>query len=156
MYAIHCPPLAGDSEAAAEAMRARRVGFSYAGFVFGPFWLLAHRLWGFALAYVVAAALIGFLVDAGVFGAGAAVALELLAAVLIGLEGRNWVGAALTRRGSPLVDIVEAHDADEAARVFFTRALANPAAPRQRTAFPIPALARSREIIGLFPEAPRS
>jgi hypothetical protein len=154
MYAIHCPTLAGDSEAAAEKMRARRMGFSYRGFVFGPFWLAAQRLWLPLLVYLVAAALLGFLIAAGLFAAPAAVALELLAGLFIGLEGRNWVGARWARRDLPLVDIIEARDEDEAALIYFTRALANPA--------PVlaPAISRSRrpparEIIGLFPEAQR-
>jgi hypothetical protein len=154
MYAIHCPPLGGDNEAAAEAMRARRMGFSYFGFVFGPFWLAAQRLWLPLIVYFAVAALLSFLFAAGVFAAPAALALDLLAGIFIGLEGRNWVGIKLARRGLPLVDIIEARNADEAARVYFTRALANPTPP------PTAPVARSiqppaGEIIGLFPEARR-
>jgi hypothetical protein len=153
MYAIHCPSLAGDREAAAEAMRATPIGFCYRGFVFGPFWLAVQRLWLPFLIYVAVAALIGFLVASGVFAAPAAVALELAAAVLIGLEGRNWLEAALERRGLPLVDIIEARDEDEAARIYFTRALAaaasSPSGPRLTGPRPVSG------IIGLFPEAQR-
>ena len=146
MYAIHCPSMAGDSDAAAEAMRATRIGFCYSGFVFGPFWLAL-------VVYVAGASLIGFLVASGVFAAPGALALEALAAVLIGLEGRNWLGASLERRGLPLVDIIEARDADEAARIFFTRALAAassaPLGVRHTGSRPVSG------IIGSFPEAQR-
>jgi hypothetical protein len=153
MYAIHCPSMAGDSDAAAEAMRATRIGFCYSGFVFGPFWLAAQRLWLALVVYVAGASLIGFLVASGVFAAPGALALEALAAVLIGLEGRNWLGASLERRGLPLVDIIEARDADEAARIFFTRALAAassaPLGVRHTGSRPVSG------IIGSFPEAQR-
>jgi len=145
MYAIHCPSMAGDSDAAAEAMRATRIGFCYSGFVFGP--------WLALVVYVAGASLIGFLVASGVFAAPGALALEALAAVLIGLEGRNWLGASLERRGLPLVDIIEARDADEAARIFFTRALAAassaPLGVRHTGSRPVSG------IIGSFPEAQR-
>jgi hypothetical protein len=154
MYAIHCPPLAGDTAVSAETLRARKVGFSYAGFVFGPFWLIAQRLWLCALVYVVGAALLGFLVALGIFAPPAALALELLAALFIGLEGRSWVGAALARRGLPLVDIIFAYDEDEAARAYFTRALASPVDAPSRASFRS-AAPRGNEIIGLFPEARR-
>ncbi len=129
------------------------MGFCYFGFVFGPFWLAAKRLWPPLLVYVAGAALIGFLAASGVVAAPAILALEILAALFIGLEGRNWVGGALARRGLPLVDVIEARDEDEAARVYFTRALA--------VAPPSPSAARSapprsgQDVIGLFPEAPR-
>ncbi len=155
MFAIHCPPMAGDREAAAQALRARRMGFSYAGFVFGPFWLLAHRLWLPAFIYVALAVVFAGLIGAGVFAAPSAMVLELLAAVFVGLEGRQWVGAALARRGLPLVDIIEAHDADEAARAYFNRALAEPVPAPARADVRAPPPARDREIIGLFPEARR-
>jgi hypothetical protein len=152
MYAIHCPPLAGDSVAAAEALRARRIGFSYFGFVFGPFWLAAQRLWLPLLVYIAFAALMAFLFTVGVFAAPAALALDLLAGMFIGLEGRNWVGSKLASRGLPLVDIIEARDEDEAALAYFTRELENPvpALPTTRSSRP-----PTSEIIGLFPEARR-
>ena len=153
IYAIHCAPLPGDREGVAESMRATRLGFCYFGFVFGPFWLAARRLWLPLLVYIACAALIGFLVAFGIVAAPAVLALEILAALLIGLEGRNWVAAALARRGLPLVDIIEAHDEDEAARVYFTRTLA--VAPPSSSAARSTPPRSGQDVIGLFPEAPR-
>ena len=153
IYAIHCPSLSGDTEAAAERLRATKLGFCYRGFVFGPFWLAAQRLWLPLLVYVAVAGLMGFLVASGVLAAGAVVALEILAALLIGLEGRDWLGLALARRGSPLVDIIEARDEDEAARIYFTRALAAGASARAAAGSGAPRAMPG--VIGSLPEALR-
>jgi hypothetical protein len=153
MYAIHCSPLAGGRDAAAEALKATKLGFCYPAFVFGPFWLAAKRLWVALLVYVLGAALVGFLAALGFIAPGALVALEILAAIFIGIEGRHWLGFKLARRGLPLVDIIEARDEDEAARIYFTRALAEASAAPvgPRSAFPRPVSG----IIGSFPEALR-
>jgi hypothetical protein len=150
IYSIHCSPLAGGRDAEAEALKATKLGFCYPAFVFGPLWLAAHRLWLPLLAYVVGLAVVALLAALGVVPPGAAVALELLAAVLIGVEGREWLGLAWERRGQPLVDFIEARDADEAARRYFERVLAVPPAPSgARIASP----PRASGIIGSFPEA---
>ncbi len=150
IYSIHCRPLVGGQDAAAEALTAMRLGFSYPAFVFGPFWLAAHRLWLPLLAYVAGLAVFGLLAASGVLAHGALVALEVLAALLIGLEGRNWLGFALARRGLPLVDVIEARNEDEAVRVYFARVLAVAPPPAgARVSLP----RATSGVIGSFPEA---
>ncbi len=83
--------------------------FSWGGFIFGPFWLLAHRCWipgivALALAIILAAAPMGeadAVLGFGVFW-------------LIGLFGQDLRRWALERRGFDLVHVVAERDVDSA------------------------------------------
>ena len=153
IYAIHCPPLVGDVARAFDRARIVETGFSRSGFVFGPLWLLANGLWLPLLVWIVVAGASGFAEATGWLAYGGASAIYLLATLLVGLEGRNWLGEKYSRAGLPLIDVIEARDDNEAARVFLCRALvAPPPAPSAVRA----ANAGAGPIIGLFPEAQRS
>jgi Protein of unknown function (DUF2628) len=156
-YEIH-GPLTGERGAIAEALRATSPGFSYAAFVFGPFWLALHRLWVPLAIYLASGAVVAALASFGALAPGGALGLELTAAVFLGFEGPRWRAAALARRGRPLLDLVEAGSANDAADLFILRSLAEePAAPP--TAAPPPprrvAPLREPQVLGLFPEARR-
>lgn len=98
-----------------------REGFSWAAFVFAPFWALRHGLWLAALGYVVlAAALIALAPDA-VRGLGL-IGLHILA----GYEGRDLLRWRLARLGRPESGVVLAHDEETA----LWRALGNSDAAR--------------------------
>jgi hypothetical protein len=149
LYAIHAP-LTVDAVAGPEGARAARTGFSLAALLFGPLWLLARGLWLALLAYaILAAAAIG-LVRAGVLSAEAATALAALGQLYLAVEGRALALAARERAGRPLVDLVHAHSALEAEKIYLDRVLRPvPPAPR-RGAPPAPI-----DVIGLFPEPGR-
>jgi hypothetical protein len=153
IYAVHCS--AGDGEPATALERAQvlKLGFCAAAFVFGPIWLIAHRLWRPLALWLLGAALVGFALAGGVLGAGAAFWLYALSALYFGFEGRALQGAALARRGLPLADVVCAADSSTAELAFFTRRSAQPAprgAPRANLGPPTSA---PPEVVGLFPEA---
>jgi hypothetical protein len=153
IYAIYSPPLVGDPATAFDRARIVKMGFSVAGFVFGPLWLIARGLWIALGAWIVFAAIVGFLHAFGVIGSGGVQALYALSALLIGFEGREWRGASLATSDRPLIDVVRAGSADEAAFAFLARAQIAPGASLSR-----PATAAARafpSIIGLFPEARR-
>jgi hypothetical protein len=153
IYAVHSS--AGDGDAAFERMRLLKLGFSWGALVFGPLWLLAHRLWRPLAVFILAAALVGFAVAEGALGGGAAAWLYLLSALYFGFEGRALEGAALTRRGRPLADIVCAADISAAEASFLTRALA-PQPPRGAPlAHTTPPPSAPPHVLGLFPEAGR-
>ena len=153
IYAVHCS--AGDGEPATALERAAflKRGFCAAAFVFGPIWLIAHRLWRPLALWLLGAALVGFALAGGVLGAEAVFWLYALSALYLGLEGRALQGVALARRGRPLADIVCAADSSTAELEFFARRSAQPA-PRSapRADFGPPSSA-TLEVVGLFPEA---
>ena len=84
-------------------------GFSWGGFLFGPFWLLSHDAWVPALLQCAAYALIaGFMSGAAGFAAGFGVAL------LIGFSGNDLRRWSLSLRGWVLSSVVVARDAEAA------------------------------------------
>jgi hypothetical protein len=152
IYACHSPALDRGAASALEGATVLRLGFAPWGFVFGPIWLLAKRLWLALGTWILGAAVVGFAVASGLLRPEAAVILYWLAALFIGIDGRALQGWALARRGSPLADIVAAGTSESAEREFFARALA---APARGAASAGPAPSSAQEIIGLFPRAGR-
>jgi hypothetical protein len=153
IYAVHCS--AGDGEPATALERAEflKLGFCPAAFVFGPIWLIAHRLWRPLALWLLGAALVGFALAGGVLGADAAFWLYALSALYLGLEGRALQGAALTRRGRPLADVVCAADLSTAELGFLARRFAQPAPRSSPRANFGPPFSAPPEVVGLFPEA---
>ena len=149
LYAIHAPR-AAEAVAGPEGASAARQGFSVAALVFGPQWLLFRGAWWALLGYFVAAAAGVALTWLGAIGPGAGAGLIVLAHLYLGFEGRTLAQRARERGGSPLVDVIYAHSAFEAEKLYLERALA--AAPAQvRRAAPMAA----PDVIGLFPEPGR-
>ncbi len=154
IYAVHCP--AGDGDAAAfERAKFLKLGFCAAAFVFGPIWLLAHRLWRPLALWIFGAALVGFALAESVLSADAAAWLYLLSVLYLSLEGRALPGAALARRGRPLADVVCAADSSAAELGFFARALGAPAPRAAPRPYPAPPPSGPPQVLGLFPEAGR-
>jgi len=146
IYAIHSPPLVGDVAVAFDRARLLETGFCRRAFVFGPLWLLAHRLWVPLGAWVALAVALGVAQGFGWLAPPGASFVYLLSALWIGLEGRDWLGAKLADAGAPLVDVVEARDEEEAARVFLGRA---PSPPPPKTRYM--GAERAGPVIGQFP-----
>jgi len=162
-YTIHQPPLREDDVSPdPERFRFVRDGFYFWAFVFGPLWMLRHRLWLVLLIYVVVMAGI----STGLWYGGVRTAWPLvhfLLALLLGIEAgtlRRWT---LARRGWKTLGVVVGDDLESAERRFFDAwvrdggedqpvAVAPPPPPARR----IPTQPGSG-VIGLFPEpgAPR-
>lgn len=85
-----------------------REGWSWGAFVFGAFWLAAHRAWLPALLWVALSCVPLILPPGPGFVLGCALA------VLAGLLGRDLVRWSLARRGYTLAHIVAAPDGDAA------------------------------------------
>ena len=151
-YAVHSAD-EGDPASAFDRAEFLRTGFSPAAFVFGPFWLLANRLWLALAGWLLGAALIGFAVAIGVLNGGTALLLYSLSNLFLGLEGRELLGETLARYGRPLVDIVGGADAEEAERAYLARSLAPRAAAPAGAARAPTAPRGGPHIIGFFPEA---
>ncbi len=155
IYAVHCPALDRDPQAAFEQARTVKQGFAFAGLVFGPLWLLFHGLWLAVAGWILAAVVVWLGVTFGLLSLLSAVALYILSAAFIGVQGRMLQSSALARQGRPLADIVTARARVDAEHGFLARALVEqpspPSAPRPIVA--APASRGDSSIIGLFPEA---
>ena len=149
LYAIHAAR-AAEAFAGPEGARATRAGFSFAALVFGPLWLLARGLWLALIGYAVLAALVVLALRDGWLRLGAAVLLFALAHIYLAVEGRALRMQARWRAGRPLVDVVHAHSALEAEKIYLERALGTGGAPTPRAEAP-----RAIDVIGLFPEPGR-
>ena len=97
-----------------------REGFSLGAFLFGPFWLFAHRAW---VAGVIALAL---LIGLGVFasamsGSNVPFLLLLGYAALLGWNGRDLCRWSLARQGYEESHILAGRDSDAAYSRLITR-----------------------------------
>ncbi|HJZ31826.1 MAG TPA: DUF2628 domain-containing protein [Hyphomicrobiaceae bacterium] len=120
-YTVHEPPNPPpDRVDRAERLVFIKEGFSWGALLFGPLWLLVHRLWWPLLAYIVA--------DAAIEGARMAAivdprwpALGLVALnLMIAFEGdtlRRW---ALERRGWRMLGTSNGRNRSECERRFFS------------------------------------
>jgi hypothetical protein len=139
-----------------------RDGFSWGAFVFGPLWMLARKLWLVFVIYLVVVVGLAFAMHAlGVLD-GAQIAVAVLVALLLGLEGgtlRRWT---LRRRRWRDLGIVVADDLEAAERRFFDAWVAEGGVAPTRSAPPASQMAAGPasqsyattgpDVIGLFPE----
>jgi hypothetical protein len=158
-YTVHEPPLRiADSVADPVRFAFVRDGFHFWAFLLAPLWMLVHRLWLVLVVYLI----LNVTLSAGLWLAGAPTGLrllvELLIAILVGLEAgtlRRWT---LTRRGWRNAGVVVGDDEEEAERRFFLRwtngASVRSAANAVPPSFTPPPRrdAASDGVIGLFPE----
>jgi hypothetical protein len=169
VYTVHAPDATDAGIVATDKFVFVRDGFHLCALVFGPLWLVAHRLWLALIGWIVALAV----VDLALTALGASGAAIFLANVLIGLlmgfEAASLQRWTLSRRHWRQLDIVVADDEEAAERRFFDRwtakqrGLSNdqwasdrggPPPTRDVPGQPFskpPPLAQS-EIIGLFPQ----
>jgi hypothetical protein len=153
IYTVH-EPRRRDDDALAHTERFVfvRDGFSWPAFLFGPLWMLRHRLWLALLVYLV----VVFGLGAALRVAGAAdavIAVGLLVALLVGFEASSLRRYGLGRRKWTSLGVVVGDDLESAERRFFSAWTGEPA----RRPAPAPpsgpvATGSSASIIGLFPE----
>ena len=152
VYTVLVPTQQGRQAAAQAILLPDR--FSRAAFLFGPLWLLWHRVWRGLIGY--ATIVILTLWAARWLGLHAAplLAAPTLLALYLGLEGPALRRQALERRGFQFVDVVSARNLEEAERAFFSRWADAPAPPAPPPAPPPQARppARQDDVLGLFPE----
>jgi Protein of unknown function (DUF2628) len=152
VYTVHEPPpkrygQAGDPE----RFMFVRDGFSFWAFLFGPLWMLRHRMWLVLVGYVgVSAAFeIGFRL-LGTSGPARFV-VGFLFALLIGFEAATLRRFTLGRRDFANVGVIVADDMEGAERRFFDAWVkSGGAAPRVVSPSRQPAPAP--DVIGLFPQ----
>ena len=148
-YSVYLPSsLAYPRANLAEKSRVIPDRFSWGGFLVPLLWLLLNRLWLNAL--ILFAVEIGLAFGASRLGVppGVSFGIGLILMLMVGLEGRRWLCAALERRGYRLVTIVQAETDDEALHQSLDACHENETItynnPNTRTP-------KSRGVIGLFP-----
>jgi hypothetical protein len=168
VYTVHAPVAPDPGIIATDRFAFVRDGFHFWAMVFGPLWLLSHRLWLATIGWIVAVVVI----DLGMTALGAGGLAVLLAnsliALLMGFEAASLQRWTLSRGGWRQLDVVVGDDEESAERRFFDRWTARQRGPAydqlatERGAPPptrdIPGQPFSKpphessEIIGLFPQ----
>jgi hypothetical protein len=153
VYTVHEPPRRNDDALAhTERFVFVRDGFSWPAFLFGPLWMLRHRLWLALIVYLIVLAGLGAALRA--VGVGdAAVAITLLVSLLVGFEASSLRRYGLARRKWKSIGLVVGDDLESAERRFFDTWTGEPVrrpAPPPAAGAAVPA--SSGRIIGLFPE----
>ena len=161
IYTVHQPRLRKYETAPdPERFAFVRDGFSFWAFLFGPLWMLRHRMWLVLIGYaIVAAMLFGGLRWAG--ASGVSTFAGFLLALLVGLEAGTLRRFSLGRRGWKNLGVIVADSREAAERRFFdswargeTLAPLDPErAPLPKPAAPAPAKGQPvPDVIGLFPQ----
>jgi hypothetical protein len=153
IYTVHLPPDAVTPERVAENAVFVKDGFSMQGFIFTGLWLLGRRLWLHAVAYFVVFGLAIYAFYALGLPRLAFGGVTALLALLVGLEGHEWIRRRFMRLGWTHAGTVSGPSLDECERRFFQDWLAargpEAATPRSpASAGPAPA-----GVLGVFPEA---
>ena len=169
VYTVHAPVATDASLVATDRFAFVRDGFHFWAMVFGPLWLIWHRLWLALLGWIVAIAVIDLGMTALGAGSVAALLANALIALLMGFEAASLQRWTLSRRNWRQLDVVVGDDEEAAERRFFDRwtarqrGLSNdqwaterggPPPTREIPGQPFskPPPLESSEIIGLFPQ----
>ena len=137
VYTVHEPQRPAETiEERADALVFIKEGFSLPAFLFGPFWLVAHRLWLALSGYIAAFLAIRLLMWLLPGGQGALGSVLLLASLGFGLEANTLRRWALERRGYRLIGTAAGRTFEECEHRFLTGWLA-------RRLRPVPAIPTS-------------
>jgi xanthosine utilization system XapX-like protein len=160
IYTVHEPPARlKATHRGAERFRFVRDGFYFWAFLTPLLWMLWHRLWLVLLGYLLFVGLLTFaLIKLGVT-AGPAIFINLLIAILIGLEASTLRRWTLARNKWRDLGVVSGDDLEAAEQRFFATWSADDIAPlAESPARPVYAANTPRrpqpqpDVVGLFPE----
>jgi hypothetical protein len=140
VYTVHEPePHAKSIEERADTIVFVKEGFTWWGFLFGPFWLLFNRLWlEFIAALLLFGALVAGLAQFGLRDQGTAF-VNLFFMLLIGFEGNDLRRWRLDRKNYTFLASVAGRDFEECERRFFEAWLPYAAGKGGKPAAPAPA-----------------
>ena len=119
IYTVHVPGDVEDDVARADRTAFVRDGFNVWAFLFGPLFLLRHRAWLAAAAWIVLVLAMAFVAHAIGLPGWARFLLLALLAIFVGLEGNDLRRRALRRRGFDLAEIVSGDDRRDSELAFF-------------------------------------
>jgi hypothetical protein len=141
-----------------------RDGFSFWAFLFGPLWMLRHRMWLVFAGFVAVVVGLEFALRQLGLSADVGVLVALLLALLIGFEAGTLRRFTLARRKWTNIGVIVGDDLEAAERRFFDAWTRNDfrapgrgdAYPRSTAASNMAALHRQAaeaDVVGLFPHA---
>ena len=159
VYTVHAPA----SDSAAPLSQADRYvfirdGFHFWAVIFGPFWLLVHRLWLAFIGYVVVVGALEVAMWALSVGSVARLLVMVLIAVLMGNEAANIRRWSFSRRRWREIGLVAADNLESAERRFFDKAerssppVFHPSDLPPSSAGPLSSTRPASDVIGLFPQ----
>jgi hypothetical protein len=158
VYTVHEPPLRGGTTSPdPERFVFVRDGFSFWALLFGPVWMLRHRMWLVLIGYMAMMAGIAALLQfSGLARVGPTV--WTLLALLIGFEAGTLRRFTLRRRGFNNIGVVVGDDLELAERRFFDAWVrkSGPGESNARGRSGAPAAPHTPHpdphVLGLFPE----
>src|SRR5436309_14008623 len=99
VYTVHePPPKQYEQTSDPERFEFIRDGFSFWAFLFGPLWMLRHRMWIMLLGYGLAIGALEAILHGFGASAGARIAIGVLIAFLVGFEAASLRRFTLARR----------------------------------------------------------
>ena len=120
VFTVHAPVAAVRREDSDRFVFVRD-GFHFWAALFGPFWLIAHRLWLALIGWIIAVIALELLLRRLGVGSAALVFADIVVALLMGFEAATLQRWTLSRNRWSQLDVVVADDEEAAERRFFDR-----------------------------------
>ena len=154
VYTVHEPPPKRFEQASdPERFVFVRDGFSFWAFLFGPLWMLRHRMWLVLLGYIGVSAALEIVFSLLGTTAAPRFAAGFLFTLLIGIESATLRRFTLGRRRWTNLGVIVADDLEAAERRFFdVWVKSGGAAPRTMSESQSRQLVPAPDVIGLFPQ----
>jgi hypothetical protein len=121
VYTVHAPGANGADLRSTDKFAFVRDGFHFWAAVFGPLWLIWHRLWLALIGWIIAIAALEVALRRLGVGSGAIFFANVIVAILMGFEAASLRRWTLTRHHWRQLDVVVADDEEAAERRFFDR-----------------------------------
>jgi Protein of unknown function (DUF2628) len=154
VYTVHePPPKRFEQTSDPERFAFVRDGFSFSAFVFGPLWMLWHRMWLALVGYVGVSAALELVFSLLSTTAAPRLVAGFLLAILVGIESATLRRFTLGRRRWTNLGVIVADDLEAAERRFFdVWVKSGGAAPRTTSEAQSRQLMPAPDVIGLFPQ----
>ncbi len=121
VYTVHAPKASRADLRATDRFIFARDGFHVWAALFGPVWLIWHRLWLALIGWIVVVLAIDVAMTRLGAGGAAILLANALIALLMGFEAASLERWTLSRGNWRQLDIVVADDEEQAERRFFDR-----------------------------------
>ena len=154
VYTVHePPPKRFEQTSDPERFAFVRDGFSFWAFVFGPLWMLRHRMWLVLVGYVGVSAVLELMFSLLGTTAAPRLGAGFLLSILVGMEAATLRRFTLGRRRWSNVGVIVADDLEAAERRFFdVWVKSGGPAPRTISESQSRQLVPAPDVIGLFPQ----
>jgi hypothetical protein len=121
VYTVHAPATGGTDLRSTDRFVFVRDGFHFWAALFGPLWLIAHRLWLALIGWIIAIIALELVLRRLGVGSAAIVFADIVVALLMGFEAASLQRWTLLRNRWSQLDVVIADDEEAAERRFFDR-----------------------------------